>query len=187
MTDYGTVQQHQQKKTSIVIDCSEYIFGLSLIAGLIGMILGFIMGITLDIIISIILLLICILSIWRVRKLGIAKNLMDSVNDLQSQNDKLQQTNDEMKTEVDNFRKLVGLVGENVQDIEAIERQLFQQLDKLEKENKKYQQLNRLHAFLNSDLDRDGVISEEEMKILNKFIDNIEDKNGDLKITIEDI
>jgi len=128
---------------------------------------------------------------WRIRALGIAKKLMDSVHDIKGENEKLKDSvydikeeNEKLKatnmliedelgkfeSEVGKLENIVGLMGDNVGDIEAAKTQLFGLYQKYKTENDKQESNNLLTLFGLVDKDKDSRLSKSEIKRMEEYI-----------------
>jgi cell division protein FtsB len=190
-------------------DYSQPIFTLTGAFGGIGAIINAIEGESLDIALSVTMSLSSVLAWYRVRRLGEAKAVMDSVNQLKIQNDELEQQtntleqeNDELKesndqlnkleknltNDINQLREVLGIVDTQNENVDQIQKKLLDTYRKLKDENEKYNKLNRTNMFLTADTNNDGIIDKNEQKILNIInLDKINaDKNNDGKITMDE-
>ena len=121
-------------------------------------------------------------SEWRVRALGIAKKLMDSVRTLQYENEKLHQDVNRLQDELDNFTEIVGILGDNVGDIQTVKDQLLQLYKQYKIENNKYISNNLLTLFGLIDKNQDSKLDSQEMKRMKEYIKIVykEDFNFDI-------
>jgi cell division protein FtsB len=190
-------------------DYSQPIFTLTGAFGGIGAIINAIEGESLDIALSVTMSLSSLLAWYRVRRLGEAKAVMDSVNQLKIQNDELEQQtntleqeNDELKesndqlnkleknltNDINQLREVLGIVDTQNENVDQIQKKLLDTYRKLKDENEKYNKLNRTNMFLTADTNNDGIIDKNEQKILNIInLDKINaDKNNDGKVTMDE-
>lgn len=139
---------------------------------------------------------------WRVRGLAVAKKLMDSVRDLRGENEKLKETNEELeaevnkfKGEVEKFEQMVGLLGDNVEDLEEAKNQLFKLYEQYRLENKRFESNNLLTLFGLVDKNEDSILDEEEIKRMEDYVRivygtefdfNKLDRNGDGSVTLKE-
>lgn len=100
---------------------------------------------------------------WRVRTLGVAKELMDSVNTLQEENDKL-------KIEVQKFEEIMGIFDNNVEDLDSVKNQLFELYNKYKTENQRYESNNLLTLFGLIDKNQDSKLDTEEINRMKEYI-----------------
>lgn len=114
---------------------------------------------------------------WRVRSLGIAKNLMDSVHDLRDENEVLKNNNEELETklekmgeEITKFEEMVGLLGDNVQNIEEAKNELITLYQKYKDENDRQEANNLLTLFGLVDKNEDSRLSQSEIKRMKDYI-----------------
>jgi hypothetical protein len=157
-------------------------FGISIIAGTVG--LSIITGVV---------SLSTLVAEWRVRTLGIAKNLMDSVKELRDENDKLQGSvfqldleNGKLKDEVNKFEKIVGILDDNVEDIESAKKQLFELYEKYKEENLKQESNNLLTLFGLVDKNEDSKLSPKELERLNEYIKIVYKQEIDFSVLDKD-
>ncbi len=139
---------------------------------------------------------------WRVRGLAVAKKLMDSVRDLRGENAKLKETNEELEAEVDKFQKevekfeqMVGLLGDNVEDLEEAKNQLFKLYEQYRIENKRYESNNLLTLFGLVDKNEDSKLDPEEITRMKDYVKivygqdfdfDILDRDGDGSVTLKE-
>ena len=137
---------------------------------------------------------------FRVRYLGTAKKLSDSVDelkleitDLQKENGKLSQQVDLMKGEVkdfeeenDKFKRSLNLLGGEVDDIEDATEKLFALYEKVNAENKRAESNNLLSLFLLVDQNKDNSLDESEMHKLRKFIKIVYNKDYNFELLDRD-
>lgn len=161
-------------------------------------------------------IMITFLAIWRVRKLGIAKSLMDSVNAFKLENTELKNNVHSLNTEVTQLKnlssflqeqtteledenkklmKISGLLGDNVEDLEETKRVLINELRKIEQANSRYEANNLMNLFFLVDRDQGGTLSEEELIKMNTYVTAVYgvdidvismDKNSDGKVDIKE-
>jgi hypothetical protein len=218
-TKYNTMQNelplyNQQltssRNNSRIVDCSEPFFVIFGITGFIGLIINIINSHNFDIAVASFCFLSSTIGVWRVRKLGIAKKIMDSINDLKLENMRLEETekqlerenlllkntNDELKetstqlsNDIDKFKILTNIMDTNNKTSEEIQEDLLNTVERYEKENKRYEINNKISLFYTADQNRDGFLSKEEIYIIKKIlkdeynIDYILDTNQDGEIT----
>jgi hypothetical protein len=144
---------------------------------------------------------------WRVRALGVAKKLMDSVNDLKDENDKLRlmneifetqietfgSENDKLKlinikfgSEIEKFENVVGLLGDNVEDLESAKTQLFELYNKYKIENDKQESNNLLTLFGLVDKNQDSRLSKTELQRMREYIKIVYNEDFDFDILDSD-
>ena len=187
-----------------VVDFSEYLIWLAFVLCLVSLILNAIQAQTFDTVISFIFGLIFGICLFRIRKFGKAQVIMDSVQEMKLENEKLNETivdlsninmkleqqtksleesNCKFKNELMGLRKLLNIFDNNNKTAEEIQNEMLGTLEKLVRENQKYEKLNKGHAFLIADIDHDGILNDSEQNILKnmtseKEIDSL-DKNND--------
>jgi len=144
---------------------------------------------------------------WRVRALGVAKKLMDSVNDLKDENDKLKLMNEVFETqlgifgdendklklinikfgsEIEKFENVVGLLGDNVEDLESAKTQLFDLYNKYKIENDKQESNNLLTLFGLVDKNQDSRLSKTELQRMREYIKIVYNEDFDFDILDSD-
>lgn len=205
------VNQREQKSNSWCnyADYSQPVFTLTGAFGGVGAIINAVEGESFDIALSAVMALSSLLAWYRVRRLGEAKAVMDSVSELKQQNDELEQQtntlqeeNDELKEsndqlnaleqeltkDIESLRGVIGIVDTQNKTAKEIQDELVQAAKKLKDENDRYERLNKTNTFLTADRNNDGVIDESE-KIILETIDigsSEADKNNDGKITMNE-
>jgi hypothetical protein len=218
-TKYNTMQNelplyNQQltssRNNSRIVDCSEPFFVIFGITGLIGLIINIINSHNFDIAVASFCFLSSTIGVWRVRKLGIAKKIMDSVNDLKLENLRLHETeqhlerenillkntNNELKNtsiqlsnDINKFKTLTNIMDTNNKTSEEIQDELLHTIERYEKENKRHEINNKISLFYTADQNRDGFLNTEEIYIIKKIlkdeynINSVLDTNRDGKIT----
>jgi cell division protein FtsB len=138
------------------------------------------------------------LAVWRVRKLGLAQSFVNSVRALRRENatlhreteklasanqalemhvaqlqvsvSDLDMANIALRSEVDRFERINGLLGTNARDIATAKTQLFALCQRYERENAKYQANNMLSLFNLVDDDNNGRLSREEVQRLREYV-----------------
>lgn len=136
-------------------------------------------------------LMISFIAIWRVRKLGIAKSLMDSVRRLKAENERmsinlssfeietqnlkeknnvLAENIESIQTENQKLLRITGLLGENVGDLEETKEALLKELSRLEGANRRYEANNLMNLFFLVDRDQGGTLSRGELAKMNGYV-----------------
>ena len=150
---------------------------------------------TLNIIIKLCIILIFLISEWRIRKLAIAKKLMESVNNFSEENIKLKNEINVFRDENDKFKEILGLFGDNVEDIEKTKKDLIDLYEKYRIENERYVSNNLLNLFGLVDKDQNSILDENEIKRMKEYIKivykqdfdfDILDKNQDGSISLKE-
>jgi len=144
---------HRERPKRGLIDFSEPFFGISTITGFVGLIIGIIFGETTEIFISIFC---SITGLWRVRKLGKAKRIMESV--------------DEFRFSIDKFKMLMGIMDVNNKTSQDIQNELFELIDKYQIENERKEKNNKIALFYTFDYNRDGELNNDELKTLKQIM-----------------
>lgn len=204
-----------------LVDNSEPCVWLLGAMGVMGLIAGFLQGSTICVIIGACLVLLGLISSWRIRVLGQAYAIMKSVHRLEMINDSLAATNDKLEIEIVRFRKtqttmerqlreqeiqntllaeqvntfqgIVGLLGENVTDIEQSTARLNEIYYKYKAENVRQTRNNLMQLFFIMDKDEDGVLTKEELTSMKHAVEEIRghtmkqfDTDGDGEVSIQE-
>lgn len=146
-----------------IIDYSEILIISCIILSTLNLIYSIIINSIANIVFACILVVGTSVSECRVRRLGLSRKLMDSVDVLDVENKKLKEENEKLSG-------IVKLVGENVEDLEQAKKDLFVLYDKYKQENYKHQSNNLLTLFGLVDKNNDSKLSPEEMKRLSEYI-----------------
>lgn len=205
-----------------IVDYSEPFLWLVLVFGVVGLIFALVKEHWISVALSASAIVMSVVSLWRIRKLGIAYFLMESVDRLTKENQRLgtsvselQETNDSLskritelhdverqlkegnremkrisvlqsdqltkfKTENTKLMEAVGLVGENVTDLEVAKNQLFALLDDIKKENDRAQANNQVQLFLTVDRDKDERLNKSEIEQMRGYCELVYGKKLDL-------
>lgn len=150
-----------------IVDNSEYlIISLSCLF-FVGILISAVNADTFDIIIYVIGILSGFILTWRVRKLGKAHTIMESAKvlkvvnvDLTNSVITLNEQNETLIVKINDMSKLMCIFDKNNKTAEEIQDDMINTLKKIEKENQKYESLNKCHAFIISDINHDGELSE---------------------------
>lgn len=110
---------------------------------------------------------------WRIRMLGVAKALMESVDELNEEIDGLKMENDKLADEVKKFENIVGLLDENVGDVEKVKDELFKLWKDYQRENRRAQANNLLSLYSLVDKDRNSVLSKSELDQMSVYIKEV--------------
>lgn len=189
-----------------IIDYSEPVIFIVIIFSIISVIYTIIDSINKYWLIFSITIIICFLiCLWRIRKLGIAYAIMESVNEFKKQNkllsnevNELNNINNNLDQQVDtlicNLRMmeqhnirlsdsnyklemktkelsgLVGLLGENVNDIDKATEDLLLLYNKYKNENNRYESNNMLSLFNLVDQDNNGKLNKDEITRLKEYV-----------------
>lgn len=198
--DYGTIQHNTQEEEETttcckfeIIDNSEPFIIIGFIASTSGLGLSLVAGTTTLTVITGIASVTALIAEWRIRALGIAKNLMDSVRDLKKENVRLNDSicvldleNGRLRDEIKKFEEIVGLLDNNVQDIEKAKEQLFELYEKYRQENFKQESNNLLTLFGLVDRNEDSRLSSEELERLREYIKIVYRQDIDFDILDKD-
>ena len=134
---------------------------------------------------------------WRVRKLGVSRNLMESVDMFKEENQVykkenqifkeenqifkeenqiFKEENQVLKEEVNKlnyenkkFEEMIGLLGNEVKDVDEIKEKLFKLYNDYKKENDRYEGNNLLNLFRLVDINNDSCLSKEEMIKMSRY------------------
>lgn len=190
-----------------IIDYSEPLIITGLLLGIGGFAMALVAGTTGMVVVTGVITVSSAVAEWRIRSLGIAKKLMDSVNVLQSENEELKENNDdlgkeidrfneellsmdntnqELKKEIINFKNIVGLLGDGVGDINQAQTKLFELYQKYKIENDKQQSNNLLTLFGLVDKNQDSRLSENELIRLKEYIRIVYHKEFDFSLLDKD-
>lgn len=193
---YGTTQHHTHDIHDThteesccklkIIDKSEPLIITGIIASASGLTIALVAGSTGLVVVSSILTLSSIVSEWRVRSLGVAKGLMDSVRDLEGENIQLKTNNKKLESEIEKFQNIVGLLDENVGDIEKAKEELFNLYEKYQEENKKQESNNLLTLFGLVDRNQDSRLSPDELSRLAEYIKIVYGQEIDFEVLDKD-
>ena len=169
-----------------IIDKSEPLIIVGTLCSLVGFIYSFFLGSSAFTVITGIVTVSGAVSEWRVRALGIAKKLMDSIRDLKAENAQLKSNVEKFEGEVEKFQGIVGLLDGNIQDIEAVKKQLFDLYEKYRIENTKHTSNNLLTLFGLVDKNQDSKLDSEEMSRMKEYIKIVYKKDFDFNILDRD-
>lgn len=198
MMTYGTQQSedtntHPQKHKPCcrVVDLSEPIIWTCTIFAVVALVYAILSAPAFWLVVSIVLLTLGCLSTWRIRKLGVAFALMESVETLKLENTRLsgevnrlgqvtdelgdqvgllEEGNNALASEVSKFEEIVGLLGDNVGDINAAKTGLIMLYENYKRENARYQSNNIFSLFSIVDKDMSGTLSEAEVDRMKHYV-----------------
>lgn len=192
------IENEKPKRCWRMIDYSEPLFGLSALSGLVGVIVNTIETESFDIYLGAMCSLMSFVGMWRVRKLGVAKKLMESVDTLRTENQQLnetqesleeennilKETNDSLKktekslsTDIKKLRKLTGIVDTQNKTADEIQKEMIVLVDQYRKENRRQERNNKIALFYTADMNRDGTIEGEELEVLKQALEQEYDLN----------
>ncbi len=184
-------RNEKPKKCWRMIDYSEPLFGLSALSGIVGIIINTIETESFDIYLGAMCSLASFVGLWRVRKLGIAKKLMESVDTLRMENQQLNETQESLEeennvlkktnnslikierslnTDINKLRKLTGIVNTQNKTADEIQKEMLALIDQYRKENKRQERNNKIALFYTADMNRDGTIEGEELEVLKEAL-----------------
>jgi len=153
-----------------IIDKSEYLIIPSTFTAVAGFIYCIVAGPVVLTVITGIVVVSGSVAEWRVRTLGVAKQLMESVGDLKTENENLRNEIGTFKNEVENFENIVGLLGDNIEDVKDAKNQLFELYDKYKNENDRQEANNLLTLFGLVDKNQDSKLSQDEISKMKEYI-----------------
>lgn len=160
-----------------LIDYSEPCFWLLAVTGGIGVVYSGIESWWYFTFGSIVAVLCAFIAGWRVRVLGLAQNLEESVNNLEHNNQQLARENTKLQnevstlqTEINKFSKMVGLLGNNVTGIDNVKQELFLLVDKYEMANKRFESNNLMDLFFLVDKDKNSFLSPGELTQMKEYV-----------------
>ena len=153
-----------------IIDKSEYIVIPSIFIALGGFVFAIVAGPTGMAVATGVVAVSGMVAEWRIRALGVAKKLMDSVRDLKDENERLKLTNLEFEADLVKFEDMIGLLGDNVGDLEVAKNQLFELYQKYKDENDRQESNNLLTLFGLVDKNEDSKLSQQEIKRMKEYI-----------------
>lgn len=184
-----------------LVDNSEPCFWILCSLGIVGIIYAGIETWWFFVLLSGIAVVVSFVAGWRIRKLGVAKQVMESVSEFKHQNTVLTHKVGELKTtnrdltiqvirftrindanriqiqelasENRKFLKLNGLLEGNVENIETAKNQLFALLDKYERENEKFKANNLMSLFFLVDRDNNSFLTTDECMEMNEYVRNV--------------
>lgn len=135
-----------------------------------------------------------VLSTWRIRTLGTAYALLESVDDLHNENNRLMRrvselqtlgaelretiasqeaANEELRKTTEDLQGILGIVGDRVGDIDAVLTTLRDLYHKYRSENIKHERNNLLSFFDVVDRNNDGTLDSEEMARFRSFAEKV--------------
>ena len=185
------LEVQERRKCVRIIDNSEPCIWVMGLLGIVGVVVGLIPPSAFLLTIAVSLILLAILSSWRVRVLGSAYALMESVDTLREENDRLA---DEVKhldeiitvlecasttfreevvvfkRQNDDLKGVIGLVGEGVGDINEATNRLLTLYEKYKEENVRQEKNNLMALFDVIDQDNDGILDGNEMSKLKQYV-----------------
>ena len=198
MTDYGTTSRataapetRPTRTCCRLLDFSEPVVWTCTVFGAGSLVYAILGAPTYWVVASVVLVMLGCLSTCRIRKLGTAYSLMESVDDLKLETVRLnnevdrletieeemeqatqdlQETNNRLTSDITKFEGIVGLLGDEVGGIEEARKGLLLLYDQYAKENKRYQANNTLSLFTIVDGDRNGELNEAEVARMQGYI-----------------
>lgn len=201
MTIYGTMQDlevasetsHEGERGICcrVSDYSEPCIWILTAIGLAGLLVGIIQSSVIGMVVGGCMIFLGILSGWRVHVLGVAFALMESVDQLREENNRLrdeichlrairtqmeiQLHEQEIQTVrleelANDYKGALGLLGDNVKDSKEASERLLGLYTKYKEENLKHERNNLIQLFHVIDRDNNGELSKEEMDNMREFV-----------------
>jgi hypothetical protein len=174
-----------------LVDYSEPVIWVMGVFGAISIVIGAIPVHIFVVTLASSLALLGCLSGWRVRRLGIAATLMDSVDDLREENNRLVQELATLKETTDalgetnrRFEKnnlrlenaneglkgIIGLAGDTLGDMDKMSDRLIALYNKYHEENLRQEKNNMLQLFDVIDRDNDGILDASEVEKLRHYV-----------------
>lgn len=197
-----------------VSDPSEPCIWILGVMGVVGVIAGFLQGSTVCIVVGACLVVLGLLTSWRVRVLGQAFAIMKSVLRLERANAELElevsalhtirsrmETQihaqrlqiSEFREQLDDFKGMLGLLGDNVGDIDQVTDKLTGIYNDYKIENIRQTRNNLMQLFFLLDRDDDGFLTQAELKKMRHVVEEMRgrgmndiDTDKDGKVTISE-
>ena len=113
-----------------------------------------------------------------------AKKLTESIEFLKTENLNLKYAVSSLKSENDKFSTAVGILGQNVGNIETAKDELFSLVDDYTKENNKHEANNLVQLFSLVDANSDFKLEREELLRMKEYTKKY--YNKDLRLEILD-
>lgn len=201
MISYGTMvdleladdasEEHRDESCFRISDFSEPCVWVLTVVGVVGLLFGIIQSSTISIVIGSCMIFLGLLSGWRIRVLGMAYALMQSVDQLRDENNRLHSEvgrlrairtqmeiqlheqviqTDSLKNLNHEYKGALGLLGENVKDVNEASDKLLALYTKYKEENVKHERNNLIQLFHVIDRDNSGQLSKEEMDSMRDFV-----------------
>jgi len=183
--------EEKPKKCWRIIDYSEPFFGISAVSGIIGIVVNVISTENFDIYLGVVCSIMSFIGLWRVRVLGVAKKLMDSVDalklenmrlnrtqhSLEEENEKLKQTNESLKrietklnNDVNDLRSVMNIIDTQNKTADEIQKEMLTLVEKYYRENSRQERNNKIALFYTADMNRDGLLEGEELDVLKEAL-----------------
>ena len=182
------------------VDYSEPFFYITFALGFVGIIYNVIQTENFDIVIACLMTFGSGIAIWRVKKLGLAKELNDSINQFDLENQELNQANNEYRElnrklckENEVFDSLLKTMELRGRDINDVKNDLVVLVEKYRLENERQEKNNKLALFYTIDVNRDGKLEGDEINEMRQIlkseygIDDLYDLDGNGKISRKEL
>lgn len=153
-----------------IVDYSEPCLLLGVVVGVIFSLYAGIEQEAIFAFVALFLLFLSFLSCWRVRVLGVAYSLMDSVANLTQENKRLEGSVQTLETQMKQLDLLKDALGDSVDDFEAAKNTLLGLYEKYRLENTKFEANNLLSLFNLVDKDADGSLAPTEIDRLKEYV-----------------
>ena len=172
-------------------DKSEPCIWLLTVVGIVGIVVSVIQASTFGLVVAVCMTVLGLLSSWRVRVLGIAHSLMESVSRLHSENKRLstevaslreirtslqlhlheqEEMVNKLREVSEDYEGMLGILGTNVSGVEEASERLRNLYKMYKEENLKQERNNILQLFHIIDKDNNGVLTAKEMKLMKKYV-----------------
>lgn len=182
--------------------------------GVVGVVAGILQGSTVGTIVGSCLVVLGLLTSWRVRVLGQAFAIMKSVLRLEKANAELELEVEALRTirsrmetqihmqrlqisefkgQLEDFKGMLGLLGDNVGNIDEITEKLLKIYNDYQIENLRQTRNNLMQLFFLMDRDDDGFLTQSELKKMRHVVEEMRgrgmsdiDTDDDGKVTISE-
>lgn len=172
-------------------DKSEPCIWMLTVVGVVGIVVSVIQASTFGMVVAVCMTVLGLLSSWRVRVLGIAHSLMESVSRLHNENNRLstevaglrtirtsleihlhdqEEMVDKLKEVSADYEGMLGILGTNVSGVEEASERLRSLYKMYKEENLKQERNNIVQLFHIIDKDNNGVLTSKEMEQMKKYV-----------------
>ena len=174
-----------------ISDKSEPCIWIFTIVGVIGIVAAVLQASTFGLVVAVCMTLLGLLSSWRVRVLGIAHSLMESVSRLHHENNRLstevaglrairttleihlrdqEEMVDKLKEVSADYEGMLGILGNNVSGVGEASERLRGLYRMYKEENIKQERNNIVQLFHIIDKDNNGVLTAKEMEQMKNYV-----------------